>query len=125
MTIEDIAKVCHQANKAYCEALKDNSQLSWEESPEWQRRSAINGVKYHIEHPHSRPSDSHVAWLKEKEANGWKYGPVKDTEKKEHPCFVPFHELPEEQQVKDAIFMNICCALRHLVRKYVPPPLTI
>ena len=28
------------------------------------------------------------------EADGWKYGPVKDPEKKEHPCFVPYDDLP-------------------------------
>lgn len=37
-------------------------------------------------------------------ADGWKYGPNKDFERKEHPCLVPYNELPEIQQRKDAVF---------------------
>ncbi len=46
MTIESIAKICHEANRAYCATIGDASQLPWEESPDWQRQSAINGVKF-------------------------------------------------------------------------------
>jgi hypothetical protein len=34
MTTTDIAKVCHETNRAYCETLGDNSQPPWEEAPE-------------------------------------------------------------------------------------------
>jgi hypothetical protein len=47
----------------------------------------------------------------QKLADGWKYGPVKYPEKKEHPCMVPFAELPKEQQLKDALFRHIVPAL--------------
>ena len=47
---------------------------------------------------------SHESWLAEKRATGWKYGPVKDPEKKEHPCCVPYAELPAAQQAKDRLF---------------------
>ena len=30
--------------------------------------------------------------------------PVKDSEKKEHPCFVRYEELPPAQRYKDTIF---------------------
>jgi hypothetical protein len=45
--------------------------------------------------------------MKQKLDDGWKYGPVKDPEKKEHPCLVSFSELPKEQQAKDFIFRAI------------------
>ena len=48
MKIEDIAKICYQANKAYCESIGDNSQVVWEESPTWQKEAAINGVNFII-----------------------------------------------------------------------------
>ena len=102
------AKLCHEVNRAYCTAMGDDSQLPWEEAPEWQRQSAMNGVAYHFSNENSTPEDSHNSWLKEKEADGWKYGPVKDVEKKEHPCFVPYAELPKEQKAKDYIFKAIC-----------------
>jgi len=107
MDTVQIAKICHQANKAYCEALGDTSQPEWEDAPDWQCKSAINGVLYHLEHPDSKPSDSHVNWLAEKRETGWEYGPVKDPDKKQHPCFVPYDQLPEDQKAKDLLFLSI------------------
>jgi len=109
--MERIAKVAHEANRAYCATIGDDSQLSWEESPQWQRESAIKGAQFHVTglldgNVHGA-SASHEAWLKEKVADGWKYGPVKDPAKKEHPCMVAYAELPKEQQQKDFLFAAI------------------
>lgn len=105
--VTEIARVCHEVNRAYCQAMGDQSQGHWEHAPDWQRESAINGVLYHLKHPDSTPADSHNSWLAEKEAAGWKYGPTKDAEKKEHPCFVPYDQLPREQQAKDYLFLAV------------------
>lgn len=112
MTPEQIARVAHEVNRAYCQALGDDSQPAWEDAPEWQRSSAINGVNFHITNPDAGPDHSHNVWLAEKQATGWKYGPVKDPEKKEHPCFVPYAELPTEQKAKDYLFRGVVHALR-------------
>jgi hypothetical protein len=112
--VERMAKVCHEANKAYCEALGDFSQPAWENAPEWQRQSAHSGVKLHLSGEHG-PEASHVSWMKEKLDTGWKYGPVKDPEKKEHPCIVPFAELPPSQQAKDYIFRAIVHAMKGML----------
>lgn len=108
---EHIAKVCHEVNKAYCEALGDMSQPSWSEAPEWQRESARAGVAFHRAGDHG-PEASHENWMKQKLAEGWKHGPVKDPQKKEHPCLVPFSELPPEQKAKDFLFRAVVHALR-------------
>lgn len=108
---EQIARVCHEANRGYCESIGDTSQRAWEESPEWQRDSAIKGVEFTLENPTAPPSANHDSWLAVKEADGWKYGPVKDPEKKEHPCCVPYDQLPLEQQRKDALFKAVVAAL--------------
>ncbi len=104
MKVEDIALVCHEANRAYCKTLGDSSQMPWDAAPGWQQESAVKGVQFIIENPLADPSASHVSWLKEKEDTGWKYGSVKDPDKKEHPCFVPYYDLPVEQRRKDHIF---------------------
>ena len=114
LSIEEIAKVCHEANRGYCKALGDDSQLPWDEAPQWVKTSAINGVRFHLDNPNAGPSGSHENWLKEKEKEGWKYGEVKDPEKKEHPCFVPYDQLPKEQQAKDYIFTAIVKSLSSL-----------
>jgi RyR domain len=106
--ISCIASVCHEANRAYCATLGDYSQPSWENAPEWQRQSAINGVIFHLAaHEMGKtppPSASHDSWLEEKRAAGWKYGPEKNPATKEHPCFVPYDMLPAAQKLKDYIF---------------------
>lgn len=56
-------------------------------------------------------SASHQSWMAQKLADGWTFGPVKDAEKKQHPCLVPFNLLPREQQAKDFIFRGIVHAL--------------
>lgn len=109
--MDSIARVCHEVNRAYCEALGDNSQAAWEDAPAWQRESARMGVDLHMMGDFG-PEASHISWAAEKLANGWKYGPAKDPEKKEHPCMVDFAELPREQQAKDFIFRAVVHALR-------------
>lgn len=99
-----IAKVAHEVNRAYCLSIGDDSQVPWEHAPDWQKASAVNGVHFIASNPDASPSASHDSWMKEKAEAGWKYGPVKDPEKKEHPCFVPYEQLPQEQRSKDYIF---------------------
>ena len=110
-TTAEIARVAHEVNKAYCESLGDHSQPSWEDAPQWQRDSALSGVEFHIANPDAGPEQSHINWLLDKSADGWTYGPVKDPEKKEHPCCVPFDQLPVEQQAKDYLFRAVVHAL--------------
>ena len=115
MTVEEVAKICHEANKALCETLGDNSQYLWAYSPDWQKETVIAGVNFHLDNPYATPKDSHESWMAKKEADGWKYGEVKDADKKEHPCFRPYSELPPEQQAKDYLFRAIIHALARFV----------
>lgn len=104
MNVEQIAQLAHEVNRAYCQALGDHSQPRWEAAPKWHIDSVINGVRFHIENPEAGPAGSHLNWWVQKSREGWKYGPVKDPEKKEHPCCVPYDDLPPEQKVKDYLF---------------------
>lgn len=111
MNIDEVARVAHEVNRAYCISLGDNSQPAWEDAPEWQRKSAIGGVIFHKENPSALPPESHENWLSEKRNNGWKYGPIKDEKKKEHPCFMPYEKLPPEHKAKNYIFAAVCRSL--------------
>jgi hypothetical protein len=108
---QDIARIVHEANRAYCVTIGDNSQKPWDEAEQWQKDSAVKGVEGVLEGTITNPREAHESWLAEKERAGWKYGPVKDVEKKEHPCFVDYDELPEQQRTKDALFFAIVDAL--------------
>ena len=106
-SIETAAKAAHEANRVYCEAIGDNSQVAWEDAPEWQRSSCRLGVDFVKSNPDASPAAQHECWLEEKRKAGWAYGPEKCVEKKTHPCFVPYSELPPAQQAKDAIGVGL------------------
>lgn len=99
-----IAMLCHSINAAYCQSLGDESQLAWGDTTNSHQQSLIAGVEMHLANPQATPEQSHESWYKQKEAEGWIYGEVKDLEKKEHPCFLPYDELPLEQKAKDYLF---------------------
>lgn len=115
MTTMQIAEVCHEANRAYCKSIGDYSQASWDEAPNWQRISAMNGVEFIKKNPDSSASASHDSWLAQKTAEGWVQGVVKDADKKTHPCCVPYEKLPEEQKRKDYIFGAVVRACLHVI----------
>lgn len=118
MTVEQIAEICHEANREYCQALGDDSQKSWHYAPKWQKESAVLGVQFHLDNPNAGPQASHESWMAQKEADGWVFGEEKDGTAKTHPCMVPFDQLPKEQQAKDVLFRNTVHALAPLVEGY-------
>lgn len=61
------------------------------------------------------PEAAHDSWWRAYEDMGWKYGPVRDPEKKEHPDMVPFAELGWRERIKDAVYIALC----EMARKWV------
>lgn len=113
MTNEEIAQVCHEANRAYCITQGDFSQVPWNEASlsDSIRASAVSGVNFARNNPGAGPEALHNQWMADKLKDGWVYGEVKDSEKKTHPCLVPYSELPEFQKRKDALFRAVALAL--------------
>ncbi len=107
--LEAAARAAHEANRAWCIAHGDTTQLSWDDAPDWQKTSCINGVKGVL--AGNGPKESHASWLKEKQETGWTYGPVKNPELKQHPCFVQYEDLPTTQKAKDSIFVTVVTAI--------------
>lgn len=110
LSVEEVAALCHEANRSYCASIGDDSQPKWDDAPDWQKASARVGVIKHLENPAMTAKDSHESWLQQKRDDGWSYGPVKDPGNKRHPCFVPYSELPESQRIKDHIFKSVIAA---------------
>lgn len=102
--IEACAEAAHEMNLLWCRLHGDDTQMHWNDAPEWQRESAIKGVRGAI--AGNTPKESHESWLKDKIEGGWTYGEVKDEAKKQHPCFVPYERLPPIQKAKDFVFVN-------------------
>lgn len=111
------AAICHEANRSLCYGQGDDSQPAWGDAPNWQHESAIAGVEFHLANPLAGTDDSHKSWMAQKEAEGWVYGPTKNPEAKEHPCMVPYDQLPPEQQVKDYLFRGIIHAIAPFISR--------
>jgi len=112
LEVIQIAFVCHQANKAWCEANDDTTQKDWHGAEGWQRQSAIKGVEFRLENPNAGHDAQHNAWLEEKVNDGWVYCEIKDAEAKTHPCIIEFDKLPDFQKKKDALFCAIVDSLK-------------
>ena len=45
--------------------------------------------------------NAHDIWARQRMAGGWTYGPKRDDAKKQHPCLVPYEDLPETEKEYD------------------------
>ncbi len=43
----------------------------------------------------------HEVWAQNRIREGWTYGPVRDDQKRQTPCLVPYDQLPEEEKAYD------------------------
>jgi len=107
LSVTQIARVAHEANRAYCQIIGDVSQLPWDGAPTSQQYSLVMGVRFRMDNPGSGPEKQHEAWMRTKVEDGWTYGTTKDHMKKTHPCIVPYIELSPIQKVKDVLFIAI------------------
>lgn len=124
-----IAAACHSAWYAYTVLALGEEGQPWERAPAWQKESIISAVKFwdkfalnlvgqdtspeaHALLREKLPEASHENWVNYKVNLGWVHGPVKDPERKEHPCLAPYDTLPEEQRTKDQVVVEAYLALR-------------
>jgi len=45
--------------------------------------------------------NAHDVWARQRLAEGWRYGAARNDERKEHPCLVPYEDLPEIEKEYD------------------------
>lgn len=43
----------------------------------------------------------HEVWAESRIREGWRYGVTRNEERKEHPCLIPYEELPESERDYD------------------------
>ena len=54
------------------------------------------------------PAELHGSWWQSYISMGWVYGEAYDREKKVHPDMVPYNQLGQLEQDKDAVFIALC-----------------
>ena len=111
MTYEEIARIAHYANKAYCESLEDWSQPEWYDLSDEAQESVIKGTQFASLYPQASCEALHEEGRSNKFSDGWVYGLEKSDSLKVHPCLLPFESLPPEQKVKDELFKAVVQAL--------------
>jgi RyR domain-containing protein len=45
--------------------------------------------------------NAHDTWAQQRMADGWRWGPQRDDQRKLHPSLVPYEQLPESEKVYD------------------------
>ena len=45
--------------------------------------------------------NAHDVWAVQRMRQGWRFGPSRDDQAREHPCLVPYAELPESERDVD------------------------
>ena len=48
--------------------------------------------------------NTHEVWAAQRLKDGWVWGPARDDAKKQHPCLVPYEELPFSSSIVPILF---------------------
>ena len=54
------------------------------------------------------PEELHGSWVQAYLTNGWVFGDEYDPEARIHPDLVPYDQLGQQEQDKDAVFIALC-----------------
>jgi hypothetical protein len=109
--LEHIARVVHEAVRAFQTALGEAAAAPWDSAEDWQRQSTREAIAFQIANPSAPPSAEHDRWMAERLRDGWVFGPVKDASAKTHPLLIPYAQLSDAQRRKDALIKAIVSAL--------------
>ncbi len=106
----DIARVCHEANRALQNVLGEPCpSVPWDVVSEDTRKSVLQGVD--LARQNGTPEEQHEVWLDHKLADGWRYGTVRNEVEKTHPNLVTYGNLPPRERLKDELFLAIVTVL--------------
>lgn len=114
LLINQIAQECHLKND---ELMLANGEVpnstSWHEMDDHMKDMNIKSVKKALLNPNLTAKDMHDEWMKNKIADGWRYGITKDADQKTHPLIIDFDKMNDIDKLKDQIFIDV-------VNKYRP-----
>ena len=90
--------------------------VKWIDREEAFREQFREVIERHCGESRSRsPEELHGSWWQAYIDMGWVYGDEYDREKKTHPDMVPYADLGQLEQDKDAVFVALC----EIARLYV------
>lgn len=107
ISIADIARVCHEANRAFCIAKGDHTVSTWDMLPETVQLGIIDDVRYASTNPAVTPQQLHERWAERLVAEGWQRGAVHAPDLLESPDLVDYVELTDDAKSKQRLFCSI------------------
>lgn len=116
-----VSRVTYEALRAWDVANGDQTAKVWDKLDRESQDTVVANVNWYITNPLAGPGAQHRSWVDKRSVQpdpekdseevaaqkGWKWGRVFSVERKEDPRMVPFHLLPNAEQVKDRIFVAI------------------
>ncbi len=48
-------------------------------------------------------ANAHDVWARQRMSDGWVWGPARNDGQKQHPCLVPYDELPDSEKEYDRL----------------------
>ena len=106
-----MSRTVHEALRAWAAAPGQRDIPPWTRAPAWMKTSTEESVLFTLHHPDADAGAQHDQWVAQKLEAGWAYGKTKDEAAKTHPMMIPFDDLPEFEQRKDALVRAIVLAL--------------
>ena len=111
-----IARVTHEAVRAWQVANGQDPAPPWSRAPAWMKTATLEAVHWNTSGTPSTPASRHRQWVEEKKQAGWKFGRRKDARRKTHPLMVAYNQLPEVERRKDALVSAVIESLTTRMR---------
>jgi len=58
----------------------------------------LNGLQPLVE---ALVRNAHEIWAQQRIKDGWTWGPQRDDSRKQHPCLIPYEDLPDSEKLYD------------------------
>jgi hypothetical protein len=109
---EQLARLCHEADRVLCGLQGDARVLPWDLLDEGAQDELVASVREILETPEVSDEARYLRWASRQRAQGWVYGPVRSVPKKVDPGLLDYGALPSERRVRWSLFAAIVRSLR-------------
>ena len=112
LSLTQMGRVWVSIVRDYCAFAGHDIPGHFDARPEEFQIGLLSAIDKHMDnYPNAQtPEESHNLWLAKHAQMGWVYGSCRNEEAKTHPCMVPYDELPNDQKLKDVLFIAFCRA---------------
>ena len=102
------AKAAHDANFHYNKFRGiDRDGKLWEDCSDEEKHRLLNAAGRIFDNPKLTPEELHKLWCEDMLSRGWKYGDAYSFADKTHPCIASYNEIPDEDKLKDTMYLSI------------------